>query len=114
MEEIKNPGPVSDNTRKKILYGLLFVAVLPFLLVIWAERTDWIISLLVIEISYPGYILASCGILLMLAGIHNLLFFGKGLPMNAFPPEQYVKKGIYSVMKHPELIFPDQTEDLPD
>jgi protein-S-isoprenylcysteine O-methyltransferase Ste14/membrane-associated phospholipid phosphatase len=89
------------NIYAKILYGLLFVAVLPFLLVVWAERTDWVISLPVPEISYPGYILVSCGILLMLAGMHNLLFFGKGLPMNAFPPEQYVKKGIYSVMKHP-------------
>ncbi len=89
------------NIFAKILYGFLFAAVLPVLLVVWAARTDWVISLPVPEISYPGYILVFCGILLILAGILNLLFFGKGLPMNAFPPDQYVKKGIYSVMKHP-------------
>ena len=52
MEKIK-------ETTGKILYGLLFVAVIPLLLILWARHTENIVRLPVPEITlawvYPAY-----------------------------------------------------------
>jgi len=85
----------------KVLYGLLFAAVIPFLLILWAKQTDRIISLPLPESLYPGYLLLAFGIILVVSGMLNLWVYGKGLPMNAFPPKQFVKSGIYAYIKHP-------------
>jgi membrane-associated phospholipid phosphatase/protein-S-isoprenylcysteine O-methyltransferase Ste14 len=93
-----------ENINKiigKILYSLLFVAVLPFLLILWTRNTSWLISLPVPIALWPAYIIVSAGIILVISGILNLWVFGKGLPMNAFPPQHFVRKGIYGYMKHP-------------
>jgi protein-S-isoprenylcysteine O-methyltransferase Ste14 len=85
----------------KFLYGILFVAVIPSLLILWAKQTGDIIKLPVLEKTWPGYILAAFGIALIVAGMLHIWFLGKGLPMNAFPPERLVTRGIYAFTKHP-------------
>ncbi len=85
----------------KTLYGLLFVIALPVLFVLWAKATGGLINLPVPENPLSGYILSIMGLILMLSGMIFLWVYGKGLPMNAYPPEKLVKKGIYSVTKHP-------------
>ncbi len=85
----------------KILYGGLFVIVLPVLLFLWADSTGHVINLPVPGNDITGYLLLSAGISLMVSGMMHIWFFGNGLPMNAFPPSQLVKRGIYSVTRHP-------------
>jgi protein-S-isoprenylcysteine O-methyltransferase Ste14 len=85
----------------KILYGLLFVLVIPFLLILWAKYTGKIIKLPLPGNTYPGYILLTAGGFFVFSGIQHLWKFGQGLPMNAFPPKKFVKNGIYAFMKHP-------------
>jgi membrane-associated phospholipid phosphatase len=48
-----------------------------------------------------GYILLTAGAFLVISGMWHLRIYGHGLPMNAFPPERFVKKGIYAFIKHP-------------
>jgi protein-S-isoprenylcysteine O-methyltransferase Ste14 len=85
----------------KILYGLLFVLVIPALLILWAKNTASLIRLPMPEELISGYLLLIIGIFLVLSGMLNLLISGKGLPMNAFPPAKFVRSGIYSFTKHP-------------
>lgn len=85
----------------KILYGLFFVAVVPFLLIIWAKCTGNFVKLPLPENLFFGYILLISGLFFVIAGMWSLWRLGKGLPMNAFPPERFVKKGIYAFTKHP-------------
>jgi protein-S-isoprenylcysteine O-methyltransferase Ste14 len=85
----------------KVLYGLLFVAVIPALLILWAKQTGNIIRLPVLQEVWSGYVIAGLGIILILTGMMQLWFQGKGLPMNAYPPERLVTNGIYAVTKHP-------------
>lgn len=85
----------------KILYGLLFIIVIPFLLILWAKYTTDIIKLPIPENLFCGYICLAAGAILAVSGMWHLWILGKGLPMNAFPPERFVKKGIYAFTKHP-------------
>jgi protein-S-isoprenylcysteine O-methyltransferase Ste14 len=85
----------------KILYGILFVIIIPLLLILWAKYTDKIIKLPLPENIYYGYMLLITGALVVLSGMLHLWIFGNGLPMNAFPPRLFVKKGIYAFTKHP-------------
>lgn len=85
----------------KVLYGLLFVGAVPALLVLWARLTDKLIVLPVPGNILTGYILLAAGVLLLVSGMLYLVIVGKGLPMNAFPPTRFVKKGIYAFTRHP-------------
>jgi protein-S-isoprenylcysteine O-methyltransferase Ste14 len=85
----------------KVFYGLLFVIVIPFLLILWAKYTDKIVKLPLPENLFFGYILLIAGVVFVLSGMWNLWRFGHGLAMNAFPPERFVKNGIYAFTKHP-------------
>ena len=85
----------------KVFYGLLFVAVIPFLLILWAKYTVDIVSLPPPENLLLGYIMLVGGVLFVFPGMWNLWKFGNGLPMNAFPPKIFVKKGIYAFIRHP-------------
>jgi protein-S-isoprenylcysteine O-methyltransferase Ste14 len=85
----------------KILYGILFAAIVPLLLFLWAKHTSLLIKLPMPSTPLFGYILLILGALLIISGMWHLLKFGKGLPMNAFPPSRFVTEGIYSVLKHP-------------
>lgn len=85
----------------KALYALLFVAILPFLLVMWAVGTRDVVALPRVHYQTWGLALAGAGLLFMAWGTVSLWRVGGGLPMNAFPPPRYVSTGIYRVFSHP-------------
>ena len=85
----------------RFLYGALFVAVLPALLIWWAQATTRVVSLPVLPYAWAGYILAAVGLVVVISGMLALAVYGKGLPMNAYPPAIYVTRGIYRYTAHP-------------
>ncbi len=88
----------------KIIYGAFFLVVLPYLLVTWARLTEPFVSLPVPGTITTGILLSGVGGLIILIGMITLMAYGKGLPMNAYPPEEYVQKGIYRFFSHPIYI----------
>ena len=82
-------------------YGFLFMVLLPLVLVIWTSRTANLVQIPCPASPAAGYILLGIGLLLVVIAMHNLLLLGKGLPMNAFPPEKFVTSGVYAILKHP-------------
>ena len=85
----------------KILYGALFVSVLPGLLVLWAVAAQRNISLHAYGSPLLGYPIAACGLGLMLTAMWQLWRQGGGLPMNAFPPVKLVSRGAFQWLPHP-------------
>ncbi len=85
----------------KPLYGILFVVVLPAALVWWAVVTTPVVPLPAIPYGWAAIIPIAVGVALMLAGMAALLKYGKGLPMNPYPPPVYVIRGIYTFTPHP-------------
>jgi len=85
----------------KILYGLLFVALVPLSLVLWAEATRNAVHLPALHFALWGALLTACGVFIITAGMLSLWRMGGGLPMNAFPPPRFVASGIYSLVPHP-------------
>jgi protein-S-isoprenylcysteine O-methyltransferase Ste14 len=85
----------------KVLYGILFIAVIPLLLILWAKQTGSMVRLAIPGNMLTGYILLSAGLVFVLSGMWHLWIFGHGLAMNAFPPKEFVKKGIYGFTRHP-------------
>jgi membrane-associated phospholipid phosphatase/protein-S-isoprenylcysteine O-methyltransferase Ste14 len=85
----------------KALYGLLFVVVLPATLIAWARMTEMNVLLPALGQPLIGITLLFCGTLIMIAGIIALVAYGKGLPMNPYPPIRYVTRGIYKLTSHP-------------
>jgi prolipoprotein diacylglyceryltransferase/protein-S-isoprenylcysteine O-methyltransferase Ste14 len=83
----------------KILYGLLFVVLLPLFLVLFSTQVEN--PLTIARFPIPGTILAGLGLVIMLWGMWAIWRRGRGLPMNAFPPTQLVVDGIYAVVPHP-------------
>lgn len=79
-------------------YGALFVVVVPALLVALAG----------IPVPFPtphapvlGGLLTAVGAAILVLGLATLTRRGRGLPMNAFPPEELVTTGIFAVVPHP-------------
>ena len=85
----------------KLLYGVLFVGVLPGLLVMWACCTSSLVHLPALCWQQGGMALAGAGLLAMAAGVLALGRMGGGLPMNAFPPPRFVSTGAYGLVPHP-------------
>ncbi len=85
----------------KILYALTFLVCVPAGLLIWAKYTRDLIQIPAIESKPAGLIFMMVGGFLILWGMVSLKKFGKGLPMNAFPPALYVSKGPYRFLHHP-------------
>ncbi len=85
----------------KILYGALFAAVLPGLLILWAAAAQPNISLPAYGNPLLGYSIAACGLGLMCAAMWQLWWLGGGLPMNAFPPVRLVSRGAFQGLPHP-------------
>ncbi len=85
----------------KVLYGSVFVLILPAILLCWAfvldRSIDWPVPSL--PILAAGSIIG--GMVLLLKGMLDLTRFGKGLPMNAYPPQKFVTQGMYSLFSHP-------------
>ncbi|WP_107687487.1 prolipoprotein diacylglyceryl transferase family protein [Neisseria wadsworthii] len=86
---------------RKILYAAVFCLLLPVLLWQWAVHADNAVTLPLPGAQWPGGFIAAGGIALMLWAMIGLWRTGKGLPMNAFPPEEYVFSGAYRVCRHP-------------
>lgn len=89
------------DIAKRIGYGALFVVAVPLTLVIWARRGDAMITLPAVGDPWVGGAVALAGVLLLVAGIATLIRQGRGLPMNAFPPERLVREGVYRWVGHP-------------
>jgi len=85
----------------KILYGLLFVVVVPALLILWAKAAEENVALPVYGNPAVGLALAACGLALVLTGMFELWRYGGGLPMNAFPPPKLVSRGLFEFLPHP-------------
>jgi protein-S-isoprenylcysteine O-methyltransferase Ste14 len=85
----------------KLFYGSLFIVVLPALLVLWAKASDPSVPLPVPLAPSTGIAISLAGALLLLAGMVSLMVLGHGLPMNAYPPSNFVGEGIYGVLSHP-------------
>jgi protein-S-isoprenylcysteine O-methyltransferase Ste14/membrane-associated phospholipid phosphatase len=85
----------------RILYALVFCAVLPAILWAWADGLDRVVSLPQVHHHALGLALTISGFTLMLAAMWSLKHHGDGLPMNAFPPQRFVSRGIYAIFAHP-------------
>lgn len=91
-------GPVMKGVAK-LLYGSFFVVFLPWFLVFFSARVD--VPLVIVRHPIAGVALAGVGLVIMLWGMWDIWRRGKGLPMNAFPPQKLVTRGIYAWVPHP-------------
>ena len=85
----------------KLLYGALFIVVVPGLLVLWAKASQPNVSLPAYGNPVLGSILVAFGLTVMLAAMWQLWSLGGGLPMNAFPPTKLVSRGLFHWLPHP-------------
>ena len=92
-----------DTKRRilgKVMYGVLFVMILPSLLWMWSILSNHAVNLPVIESNWDiGLILG--GLVFIIWSMLMLIIYGDGLPMNAFPTKKLVRKGPYFLFKHP-------------
>lgn len=89
------------TTYAKLLYALLFLVIVPAVLFFWTDRLDALLALPSLGSTLLGSVLVVLGILMMGWAMTVLTVFGKGLPMNPFPPTEYVKRSIYRIIPHP-------------
>ena len=85
----------------KFLYGITFLVFLPTGLWFWEKYTKNLVMLPAYESKPAGLIFITGGAILIFWGMLALKIFGKGLPMNAFPPVLFVANGPYRLFKHP-------------
>jgi protein-S-isoprenylcysteine O-methyltransferase Ste14 len=98
----KSPGKTaSKGIVVAVLYGFLFVVLLPFFLFFWAANLDKVLQLPVPKWEPAGIVIAISGGILLVIGMLQLLILGKGLPMNIMPPKRFVTQGIYHWLSHP-------------
>jgi len=89
------------SSWRELLYGGLFIVILPALLVLWTRQTSELLKLPPLHSVPWGIATVGVGALLMALGMAALWLVGGGLPMNAFPPPRYVSSGIYGWFSHP-------------
>lgn len=93
----------------KFLYGALFCVVIPALLFAWwflLDKNLEPVSFIMPEkvhatLTISGSVFFIAGFFLLVTGMMALKQKGKGLPMNAFPPSEFVSSGVYSLVRHP-------------
>jgi prolipoprotein diacylglyceryltransferase/protein-S-isoprenylcysteine O-methyltransferase Ste14 len=85
----------------KLVYGAVFVILLPIAFAAWAMATRDIVRLPAVTFLPFGLAVASTGTLLLILGMAHLWVYGGGLPMNAYPPPRYVAQGIFRLLPHP-------------
>lgn len=88
----------------RLLYSLTFVLVLPVLLAVWAWRLDAMIAMPVVQHSGIGIGLTVIGLVLIAWSTFVLWVDGGGLPMNAFPPPRFTRRGPYCWIDNPIYI----------
>ena len=94
-------SPPPKTIAGRLLYGALFVAVFPALLVFWAQATRAVVRAPAVHDSPFGSMVAALGAIMVAAGMRDLWRRGGGLPMNAYPPPRFVATGIYAAVPHP-------------
>ena len=84
------------------------MVLLPVSLYLWSTGLDNYIILPVPILSEQHYfsllIISSSifiGLIFLLGGWYAIYIYGNGLPMNAFPPQRFVTRGVYSILPHP-------------
>ncbi|HTX17099.1 MAG TPA: prolipoprotein diacylglyceryl transferase family protein [Bacteroidota bacterium] len=92
---------IRKETVGKVLYGFVFIVILPVSLLLWANVTQAVVRIQPISSVTLGAVLGALGVGLLLAGMISLRVYGKGLPMNLFPPPLFVHSGIYRFTPHP-------------
>lgn len=92
---------ISKIQINKTLYAVIFLILVPSGLLLWAKYTNHLINLPLIGTKITGYILIFLGVLFMVWAMYYLKVYGKGLPMNAYPPIQLVTTGPYRIFRHP-------------
>jgi protein-S-isoprenylcysteine O-methyltransferase Ste14 len=85
----------------KYLYGMIFVVLLPALLLYWSFAMGNLVKWPVPHWPVVSAVCLSGGIFLVLKGIFDIHKYGKGLPMNAYPPRVFVTQGVYAWFPHP-------------
>lgn len=85
----------------KVLYALFFVVAVPAGLICWANYTETIVTFPPVHSGVAGAILMLAGITLFIWASACLLIYGRGLPMNAYPPVHFVSQGPYRLFRHP-------------
>jgi protein-S-isoprenylcysteine O-methyltransferase Ste14 len=90
-----------DSFLGKLLYGTLFVLILPAILLYWASVLDTSIDWPVPTLPILAASSILLGTVMILKGMLDLTLFGRGLPMNAYPPQKFVTQGMYSLFSHP-------------
>jgi len=90
-----------NSTTGKILYGVFFLLIFPCILWTWAGMTDDAIGLPALKSEIAGGILMITGGSLMVWAMIALRIYGRGLPMNAWPPPVFVTQGPYRLFRHP-------------
>lgn len=88
----------------RVLYGAVFLVIVPVGLVLWARALEPMVPLNAVHSLWGGVVLVAAGTALMLAGMGELMVHGRGLPMNAFPPSQYVRSGVFRWTRNPIYI----------
>jgi len=92
------------ESAKRLGYGALFVVLLPLGLVRWTAALAPRVGLEPVSSTPAGVVVASIGLILMALGIGGLVVHGRGLPMNAFPPSHFVRRGVYRWIRSPIYI----------
>ncbi|WP_158638402.1 prolipoprotein diacylglyceryl transferase family protein [Panacibacter ginsenosidivorans] len=85
----------------KILYAIVFLLIVPLVQWWWALSLENTVRFPPVASRNIGAVAGVAGILVMAWGMFSLKKFGKGLPMNAYPPHFYVKQGPYRFLRHP-------------
>jgi protein-S-isoprenylcysteine O-methyltransferase Ste14 len=85
----------------RVLYGALFVVVLPLCLYAWVAALDRSVQWPVPHWPAFAFAVIAGGTTLMLTAMVQLYVQGRGLPMSAFPPTDFVTGGAYGLVRHP-------------
>ena len=85
----------------KVLYGSIFVVILPAMLLCWTFVLDRSIDWPVPSFPILAAVSIILGLIFIIKGMLDLTRFGHGLPMNAYPPQTFVTQGMYSLFSHP-------------
>ena len=91
----------AESISNKLIYGAVFMVLLPALLIVWSVLLDKSIKLPVPDIPLVAFSTFIIGVFLISKGMFDLISYGRGLPMSAFPPKKFVSQGIYHWFFHP-------------
>ena len=90
------------NILGKLGYGGLFAVVIPWLLWEWACALEGTLPRLPLpDLRWAGAAAAVFGGAAVVLGMADLWRYARGLPMNAYPPQSFVSRGIFGYLPHP-------------